>query len=104
PVNHPNSVQFDGGKGTQVKYNNNGMFYYISSVAIRHCTDGTSHTIAVGEIVDGHTGESNGRWTANTRHLTTNRNTYNPLNTRPGDPVSIDSGGGTAGTIQMNGA
>jgi len=103
-INHVNSVQFAGGRGTQVKYNNNGMFYYLSAIAIRNCEDGTSNTIAVGEIVDGHTGESSGRWTATTRHMTGFRTTYNPLNTRPGDPVSITSGAGSAGEVDMNGA
>jgi prepilin-type N-terminal cleavage/methylation domain-containing protein len=75
------------------KYKNNGMFTYVIRRKIKDCTDGLSNTIFVGEVVDGHKGESSNRWSAATLYIDCYRTTYNPLNTFPGQPFTALSSG-----------
>lgn len=104
PINNPGSVQKDGGTNVDVKYDNNGMFMYLTRHKIKECADGLSKTMFIGEVIDGHTGESNNRWTAGSRLMDCLRATYNPLNTWPGQQVAIQTSVGAFGTAWVNSA
>ncbi len=78
-----------GGISAVVKYQNNGVFMYLSDTErfgfdLRELTDGTSQTIFVGETRDGHLGPTRNRWTAAGRHVDGLRTTDNPMNTEAG--------------------
>jgi prepilin-type processing-associated H-X9-DG protein len=85
---------------TLAKYSNRGMFFYLRRLKLKECTDGLSHTIFEGEVVDGHVLPSTNRWSAATRSQDCSRTTYNPPNTFPGEPVALEDGDGN----QINGA
>jgi prepilin-type processing-associated H-X9-DG protein len=84
--------------GTEVKYANNGMFFYKTPIRIREVTDGLSHTIFVGEVYDGHLIAVNSVIITCTRH-SLNRSTVNPINTPPMQGIIC-----TAGGYNQNGA
>lgn len=89
-----------GSKGTPeygatytVKYDNDGMFFFMSNINITDVTDGLSKTFFVGEVVDGHTNDGSNMWTRAERDHNCLRSTCNPLNTWPGEPVYFAKGG-----------
>jgi prepilin-type processing-associated H-X9-DG protein len=67
-----------------VKYENNGLFQYRIQYTVEDATDGLSHTICVGEVVEAHTRHSLNMWTAGFRNFSCLRSTVNPINTPPG--------------------
>src|SRR4051812_32591528 len=69
------------------KFANDGLFYYVVTHKFSKVTDGLSHTMMVGEAVDGHTQNSSNIWTRSVRAMDTQRSTDNPLNTFPGQPI-----------------
>lgn len=83
----------------KVKLFNNGMFRYVNARKITDVKDGLSHTMLVGETVDGHIPQSSNFWTIAIRHLDSLRTTDNPLNTPPGTGIVSSSYG-----ISVNGA
>ena len=72
------------------KYDNNGMFYYQSDLKVSEVSDGLSNTMFVGEVVESHTGNSSNIWSRAVRDMDCLRSTYNPVNTKPGDPLYLD--------------
>jgi prepilin-type N-terminal cleavage/methylation domain-containing protein/prepilin-type processing-associated H-X9-DG protein len=78
-----------GGNLTDAKYNNDGVFYYLSAIPITDITDGLNTTLFVGETIANHTGDSSNLWTKGTRESETQRSTANPLNTPPGEGLCI---------------
>lgn len=83
------SIGPSSGVDADVKYFNNGVFLYLYGEErhgkdLREITDGTSHTIFLGETVDGHAQATRNRWTAAARHLDSLRTTDNPMNTVAG--------------------
>lgn len=66
------------------KHHNTGLHLYWNTVEIREIEDGTSNTISVGEIIDGHTPSSSNRWTYVLRYNDSFRVTDVALNTPPG--------------------
>jgi prepilin-type processing-associated H-X9-DG protein len=44
----------------------------------------------MGEVVEGHTGNSSNIWLLGSRHTDTLRSTENPLNTKPGTGITTD--------------
>ena len=72
--------------GTEVKYDNDGMFYYKSKIKIPEVKDGLAHTLFIGEVYDGHKVEVSTAWVYAARHGLL-RSTVNPLNTRPGTGI-----------------
>lgn len=87
------------GKSLDYKYANDGVFYYLEAHKLRDISDGTSTTFFVGEVIEAHTQENSNIWSRSLRLMDTSRTTYNPLNTWPGMPDSIQTYG-----IPYNGA
>lgn len=87
------------GIGKEVKAENTGIFMYGRKVPAAAIRDGLSQTLFVGEVVEPDTAAGNNVWTVAGRHLQCLRNTENPLNTRPGDPVRV-----VVNTLSANGA
>ncbi len=81
------------------KFAATGLFYYVVGHKFSHVTDGLSNTMLVGEVVDGHTQNSSNIWTRAIRFMDNQRNTSNPLNTWPGDPIVTTQYG-----LRVNGA
>jgi prepilin-type N-terminal cleavage/methylation domain-containing protein/prepilin-type processing-associated H-X9-DG protein len=81
------------------KFANDGLFYYVVTHKFTKVTDGTSHTMMVGEVIDGHTQNSSNIWTRAVRSMDSQRSTDNPLNTWPGQPIASTQYG-----LAVNGA
>jgi prepilin-type processing-associated H-X9-DG protein len=81
------------------KFANDGLFYYVVTHKFSKVTDGTSHTMMVGEVIDGHTQNSSNIWTRAVRSMDSQRSTDNPLNTWPGQPIASTQYG-----LAVNGA
>ena len=73
-----------------VKVENTGVFMYKVAHERSKVTDGLSNTMFIGETTDGHTRECRNLWTNAGRHLSSLRNTDNPLNTPCGTGVTVD--------------
>jgi len=84
---------------SDMKINNTGMFNYKRTHKLVECTDGTSNTMVVGEVIDGHLNTNYNAWTSADRHLSSLRSTCNPLNTKPGDGITTSPYG-----IELSGA
>lgn len=69
-----------------VKVENTGLFLYKRTFAIREVVDGMSKTFVAGETINGHLREDDtyNIWSQGIRHVSSLRNTENPLNTPPG--------------------
>lgn len=76
------------GIGANMKVYNTGMFNYKVEHKRSDMTDGTSHMMMVGEVIDTHTDRSYNRWSVASRHLDCLRSTVNPINTPPGTGVT----------------
>ncbi len=74
----------------RVKHYNNGVFLYRTVKSAKDVVDGLSNTMFVGETIEGHTRESANCWAVGSRHLHSLRSTDNPLNTPPGQGVTVD--------------
>jgi prepilin-type N-terminal cleavage/methylation domain-containing protein/prepilin-type processing-associated H-X9-DG protein len=70
-----------------VKYFNNGLFLYRTPLKFANVTDGTSNTLAVGEVFDGHLGNNPNVWSVGSRHTHSLRTTENPINTPIGTGI-----------------
>jgi len=74
-----------------VKYDNNGLFVYRHTKRMADIIDGTSNTIAVGEVYDGHLSNNPNVWSVGSRHTHCLRTTENPINTAPGAGILYNS-------------
>jgi prepilin-type N-terminal cleavage/methylation domain-containing protein/prepilin-type processing-associated H-X9-DG protein len=81
------------GISQNVKYDNTGLFVYRNPKRFADITDGTSNTLAVGEVYDGHLANNINWWTNASRHQSCWRSTENPINTPPGTGVTFSDGG-----------
>jgi prepilin-type N-terminal cleavage/methylation domain-containing protein/prepilin-type processing-associated H-X9-DG protein len=79
---------------TQLKYDNDGVFFYRRTFKIPEISDGTSNVMFIGETISGHKTENNNIWTNGNRGNSTMRTTRTPLNTIIGPTVV-----GTANTV-----
>ncbi|MGE0760959.1 MAG: DUF1559 domain-containing protein [Pirellulaceae bacterium] len=95
-----------GGIGANVKYTNTGMFLYPRGVMISEVTDGTSSTFLAGEALENHLTATGGNiWTVGSRVTHCLRNTFNPLNQKPGTGAGLVSGAnGAFGSKHPGGA
>ena len=75
--------------GTNVGYfQNTGLFAYKIKKKRKQISDGTSSTIAIGEVIGGDNDVEYNVWTYAFRDVTCMRNTLNPINTPPGAPFT----------------
>jgi prepilin-type N-terminal cleavage/methylation domain-containing protein/prepilin-type processing-associated H-X9-DG protein len=81
------------GISANVKYTNTGLFVYRNTKRMADITDGTSNTLAVGEVRDGHLGNNVNVWSVGSRHAHSLRTTENPINTPPGTGITYNDGG-----------
>jgi prepilin-type processing-associated H-X9-DG protein len=88
-----------GSAPTTTKLFNTGPFVSLYPKTIAMVRDGTSNTLFVGEVIDGHKPESRNVWTFTFRHQSVHRTTENPLNTKPGQGTTYTSYG-----AELNGA
>ncbi|MBN1589184.1 MAG: DUF1559 domain-containing protein [Pirellulales bacterium] len=88
----------DGLSGA-MKFDNTGVFFYISTMKANDVTDGLSETLFVGEVVEAHTQNSSNIWSRAVRELDSLRSTSNPPNTFPGEPIYMSNYG-----LKVNGA
>ena len=70
-----------------VKYFNNGLFLYRLTQKFGNITDGTSNTLAAGEVFDGHLSNNANVWSVGSRHTHSLRTTENPINTPIGTGI-----------------
>jgi prepilin-type processing-associated H-X9-DG protein len=89
----PPSVPFGFPNATYSKCAHRGLFIYSKARVRRQIGDGTSKTIAVGEVVASDTNEGVNMWTKASRFQTGMRTAENPLNTPPGTGTTINNGG-----------
>lgn len=71
----------------EMKYENDGVFYYKRSHSSKDITDGLSQTLFVGETINGHSSNSINRWATAARFEDALRSAENPPNTFPGQGV-----------------
>jgi prepilin-type N-terminal cleavage/methylation domain-containing protein/prepilin-type processing-associated H-X9-DG protein len=82
-----------GGIGANVKYTNTGMFLYRNSVRMAEVIDGTTSTFLAGETTDGNISATGlNLWTVGVRLTSSLRNTFNPVNQRPGTGAGLVTG------------
>jgi len=78
------------GYGGNVKYTNTGMFGYYLPRELADALDGTSNTLAIGEVRDGHLDSQRNVWILGSRLESNHRTTRNPINTPPGTGIILD--------------
>jgi len=65
------------------KYDNDGMFRYVTRRRAKEVTDGLSGTLMIGEVIFAHDWSSINLWTYARSYADTLRTTANPVNTQP---------------------
>jgi prepilin-type N-terminal cleavage/methylation domain-containing protein/prepilin-type processing-associated H-X9-DG protein len=70
-----------------IKYENTGTFLYLITFRLREISDGLSHTLFVGETIQGDDPNWPVYWSDGVRHGTI-RYTTNPINTKPGEGIA----------------
>jgi prepilin-type N-terminal cleavage/methylation domain-containing protein/prepilin-type processing-associated H-X9-DG protein len=89
---------------TLAKFENNGLFVYVYTRKHREVIDGMSNTLLLGEVVMPDTWESSNTWTYARQNADALRTTSNPLNTTPGDDITVDRQNGAFGSRHPGGA
>ena len=85
------------------KYMNNGAFLYVTERNVSSIRDGLSNTFFVGEVSRPDLWESSNVWSYGIANADTMRTTTNPLNTQPGDGITIDLRNGAFGSSHPGG-
>ncbi len=80
------------GISATVKYTNTGLFLYRFTKRMAEIVDGTSNTLAVGEVFNGHLANNQNIWSVGSRHTHCLRTTQNPINTPPGTGITYTDG------------
>ena len=81
------------GISAAVKFDNTGLFLYRNTRRMADIIDGTSNTLAMGEVFDGHLSNNVNIWSVASRHAHCLRTTENPINTPAGTGVTYNDGG-----------
>ena len=92
------------GISAAVKYDNTGLFVYRYTRRFADLIDGTSNTLAIGEVRDGHLGNNPNIWSVGSRHAHSLRTTENPINTPPGTGILYSTLNGAFLSRHTNGA
>ena len=66
------------------KHYNSGVHLYWRTIELQDITDGTSNTLAIGEVINGHTRLNSNVWSTTFRLADSFRVTAEPINTPPG--------------------
>lgn len=69
------------GQVFNLKFNNDGVFFYGKRLKMSQIVDGLSKTMFFGETINGHLINNNNMWTNGNRCNSSMRTTVNPLNT-----------------------
>ena len=85
------------------KYRNNGPFLYVTQRNHASIRDGHSNTFFVGEVLRPDVWESSNVWTYAIANADSLRTTTNPLNTRPGDGITVERRNGAFGSSHPGG-
>ena len=83
-------------------YDNDGVFLFKKQVTARQITDGLSKTLFVGEVINGHKGETIARWAEAERYEDALRSAEHPINTPPYMPSGLVSAHGNNGSFSSN--
>jgi prepilin-type N-terminal cleavage/methylation domain-containing protein len=86
------------------KYDNDGMFLYVTQRRASEISDGLSRTLLLGEVVMAHTWESSNTWTYARLNADSLRTTEYALNTQPGHGYSYERQNGAMGSNHPQGA
>ena len=86
------------------KYENNGLFLYVTRRKAKQVRDGLSQTIMIGEVTLSDTWESSNTWSYTLVHADCLRSTRNPLNTQPGAGIMLERQNGGFGSEHPGGA
>lgn len=89
------TINVPGGGKWPTQYGNTGMFMYKNTRKLRKIIDGTSTTIAIGEVKGEDTDNGWNAWPVAERDISCLRNTVNPVNTPPGPVPSTDTNRGS---------
>jgi prepilin-type N-terminal cleavage/methylation domain-containing protein/prepilin-type processing-associated H-X9-DG protein len=98
PGSYALNIGTNVGITNELKFNNNGVFFYVRELKITQIPDGLIYTFFLGETIDGHRGISSNLWSHGNRGNLL-RSTANPLNS----PVGINMGGGLVNNPGTNG-
>ena len=85
------------------KYSNNGAFVYKTARRSSQITDGMSNTFVAGEVLRPDLWESSNIWSYAIANADSLRTTTNPLNTLPGDGITVARRNGGFGSTHTGG-
>ena len=94
----------DEGIAAAMKTDNTGLFMYHRKVLRGDILDGTSSTLALGEVYNGHLPSWENRWWVAGRHQDSLRSTVNPINTPLGAIINTTPYPGNPTGTNLNGA
>lgn len=86
------------------KYKNDGAFIYSSKIRLGDIRDGQSNTFFAGEVLRPDTNESSNVWSYAIANGDCLRTTTNPLNTVPGDGITVELRNGAFASSHPGGA
>jgi prepilin-type processing-associated H-X9-DG protein len=87
----------------EAKYDNDGMFVYVTPRRSSEATDGLSRTLLVGEVIMADAWESSNTWTYARLNADSLRTTEYPLNTLPGTVYTYEGQSGAFGSEHAGG-
>ncbi|QDT73697.1 DUF1559 domain-containing protein [Lacipirellula limnantheis] len=87
----------------KAKYDNDGMFVYVTPRRAGEISDGLSRTMLIGEVIMAHTWESSNTWTYARLNADCLRTTEYILNTQPGQGTSYERQNGAFGSNHPQG-
>jgi prepilin-type N-terminal cleavage/methylation domain-containing protein/prepilin-type processing-associated H-X9-DG protein len=88
---YANVAGTQGALSGALKYANDGVFFYNRRIKVSEITDGLSHTLFLGETIQGDLAIGSNLWTNGNRLNSTMRVACNPINLPPGDKNGICS-------------